>query len=666
MKHWNLCITLLLGILLISPDAFARGGSRGSSSGGSRGGSSSLSGSNRASSSGGSRGGSSSFSGGNRASSSSFDRPSSGSRNPTTGSSLSKPSTRPSTPTTRPSTPSSRPSTPSSRPSTLPATKPSVQRPTTLPSTKPGSGSGLPDAGNRPGSGSGIGDRPGSGSGNRPDTGVGNRPGQGSGISAGNRPTTLPADNRPSINRPTGNRPTTLPGMVTYPNRPGMGNNSNRPGMGNNSNRPGMGNNSNRPGNLNRPSTLPSNNGRWDNNKWGGNHGVWGNNNNVNIKINNNFSNNYNYSHRPDHWGDRPWWGASNCHGWHHGHWGYGYSSSYYHHHWWCDDDDFARGFMWGIGVWSFGNLIYNMGYQTYSNPYPAPVVQNTYVTYNQPVSVAAAAHPPGDEATVTSAEAKSNEASQRSRDAFAKGDYITASKALDEAIAATPGDVTLHEYRSLIFFALGKFSDAAGVLNPVLASGPGWGWETMIGFYNNSETYNQQLRKLEDYTKSAPTKADARFLLGYHYMVCGHMKEANLEFSKASELQPADSISRQLRDLTKSSIPETSEPDSSPPTKPDLMTQTQLPGLWVSDRGKEGKITFELKADGAYTWSYLNEGRKSDMNGTYSINDNGLLVMTTDDTQMIVELVRKDDKNMKFTIIGAPDGDPGLEFTKG
>ena len=148
--------------------------------------------------------------------------------------------------------------------------------------------------------------------------------------------------------------------------------------------------------------------------------------------------------------------------------------------------------------------------------------------------------------------------------------------------------------------------------------------------------------------------------------MVCGHMKEAYGEFSKASELQPADSISRQLRDLTKSSIPDTNETESTPPAKPNLMTQTQLPGLWVSDRGKDGKITFEVKADGSYTWSYLHEGRKSDMNGTYSINDKGLLVMTTDDTQMIAELVRKDDKNMKFTIIGAPDGDPGLEFTKG
>jgi hypothetical protein len=158
---------------------------------------------------------------------------------------------------------------------------------------------------------------------------------------------------------------------------------------------------------------------------------------------------------------------------------------------------------------------------------------------------------------------------------------------------------------------------------------------------------------------------ADARFLLGYHYMVCGHMKEANYEFAKVCELQPADSISRQLRDLTKSSLPGADD-NATPPAKPDLMTQTKLPGLWVSDRGKDGKVTFEVKPDGNYTWNYLHEGRSTAMSGAYSFNDKGLMVMTTDDTQMIVELVRKDDKHMKFTIIGAPDGDPGLEFTKG
>jgi hypothetical protein len=451
------------------------------------------------------------------------------------------------------------------------------------------------------------------------------------------------------MNRPGSTRPSTLPGMVTYPSRPGMGTG----GRG--------------PGNLNRPSTLPANRGNWNNNQWGGNRGVWGNGNNINININNNFRNNYNFAHNPGYWGNRPWWGAGNCHGWHHGHWGYGWSSSYYHRHWWCDDDDFIEGIMWGIGVWSLGNMIYNMGYQTYSNPYPAPVVvENTYVTYNEPISVAAASHPPGDESVVASAEAKSDEASQRSRAAFAKGDYITASKALDEAIVATPGDVTLHEYRALIFFALGKYSDAAAVLNPVLASGPGWSWQTMIGFYTDPEAYNQQFRKLEDYTKAAPSKADARFLLGYHYMVCGHMTEAYMEFSKAYELQPADQISRQLRDLTMSSIPSANPANDKPAVKPQLVTATQLPGLWVSDRGKDGKITFEVKADGTYAWGYLHDGRSTALNGTYAFNDKGLMVMTTNDAQMIVELVHKDDKHMKFTLIGAPDGDPGLEFTKG
>jgi len=450
------------------------------------------------------------------------------------------------------------------------------------------------------------------------------------------------------MNRPGSTRPSTLPGMVTYPSRPGVGTG----GRG--------------PGNLNRPSTLPANRGNWNHNQWGGNRGVWGNGNDVNIRINNNFRNNYNFAHNPGYWGNRPWWGAGDCHGWHHGHWGYGWSSSYYHHHWWCDDDDFIEGIMWGIGVWSLGNMIYNMGYQSYHNPYPAPTtVQHTYVNYSEPVSVAAAAHPPGDESALASAEAKSNEALKRSRDAFAKADYMTASKALDEAIAATPGDVTLHEYRALVFFALAKYSDAAAVLNPVLASGPGWSWQTMIGFYSDPEAYNQQIRKLEDYTKATPGKADARFLLGYHYMVCGHMKEANGEFAKACELQPADTISRQLRDLTKSSLPATDD-DTTPPAKPDLMTQAKLPGLWVSDRGKEGKVTFEVKPDGNYTWNYVHEGRSTAMSGTYSFDDKGLMVMSTDDTQMIVELVRKDDTHMKFTIIGAPDGDPGLEFTKG
>jgi tetratricopeptide (TPR) repeat protein len=417
---------------------------------------------------------------------------------------------------------------------------------------------------------------------------------------------------------------------------------------------------------LNRPGSRKPD---WDNSKWGGNKSVWGNRvnigNNVNINIDNHFRISNNFSYRPNYWGANPWWGASHCHSWHHGHWNYGWNSSYYRRHWWYEDDSFARGFMWGIGVWSLGNLIYDMGYHSYRNPYPAPRVENTYITYAQPVSVAAAANPPGENSSAELAEAKSDEALDRSRSSFKQGDYLSASKSVDEAIAHTPGDVTLHEYRSLVFFALGKYADAAGVLNPVLASGPGWSWETMIEFYNSSETYGEQLRRLESFVSNAPDKADARFLLGYHYMVCGHMEKSYEQFAKATELQPADSISRQLRDLTKSSIPDGGESEIEPPVRPEPVPLDQLAGTWVSDRGQDGKVTFIMTEAGDYTWTFMNGESSSELKGTYGLNDKGLLVLTSEDTQMVSIIELKEGSKLHFTLVGAPDGDPGLDFAR-
>jgi tetratricopeptide (TPR) repeat protein len=507
-----------------------------------------------------------------------------------------------------------------------------------------------------------------------------NRPGgDGSGI---NRP-----DGRPSLERPGLNRPTTLPGMVTYPNRPGSNNRPNLPGIGGND-RPNLGNidrdrinigdrnNVNigsinvggRNVGLNRPSTLPADRRNWDANRWGGNRSVWGNRTNIGntININNNFYGNNNFAFRPTFWGAHPWWGAGNSFVWHHGHWSFGWNSSFYRRSWWySSNSSFSSGFLWGISVWSLGNLIYNTGYQVYRNPYPAPVVQNTFVTYTQPISVAAAANPPGDEKVVASAEAKSADALERSRAAFKAGDYLVAYKAVDEAIFHTPGDPTLHEYRALILFALGKYADAAGVLNPVLASGPGWGWDTMIGFYNSSETYTEQLRNLESYVKNSPTKADSRFLLGYHYMVCGFMEKAYQEFAKASELQPADTISRQLRDLTKASIPDKGESDIQREAPPALVPADKLVGTWVSDRGEDGKVTFTMTSGGEYTWNFMNAGKSTELTGTYGLNEQGMLILISEDSQMVSAIEMKDDSKLHFTLIGAPEGDPGLMFVR-
>jgi tetratricopeptide (TPR) repeat protein len=600
-------------------------------------------------------------------------------RSPATGSKVQRPASKPaprpaSKPAQRPaSKPAQRPeakpaqrpeSKPAQRPETKPAQRPPVERPTSKPTGRPES---------------------------RPQTLPGEQP---AGKPDFNRP-----DGRPNTGRPGRNKPSTLPGMVSYPNRPGNANRPAKVGGGNNQvgnnvvNAGGVnvggGNTRIKTGNrntihvdqvnvnrrntgLNRPATLPANKRNWNTNQWGGNKSVWGNKanigNNVNINVNNNFYQNNNFAYKPNYWGAKPWWGAGNCHSWHHGHWNYGYNSHYYHNHWYFhDDNDFAEGFMWGIAVWSLGNMVYDMGYKSYRNPYPAPPVQNTTINYAQPVSVAAAAAPPGDDATATLAETKSDEALEKSRAAFKQGDYLAASKAVDEALAHTPGDVTLHEYRALVFFALGKYADAAGVLNPVLASGPGWGWDTMIAFYDGSSTYDGQLRKLEAYVKGSPDKADGRFLLGYHYLVCGHTDKAYEQFDKTVRLQPADSIARQLRDLTRESLPDAGGADAAPPVRPDPVPADKLVGDWTSDNGAQGKVTFKMAADGSFSWVFTGaEGQASELKGTYGLDDKGLLVLTTEDSQMISEITLKDDRQLKFVLIGGPDGDPGLDFNKG
>jgi hypothetical protein len=72
------------------------------------------------------------------------------------------------------------------------------------------------------------------------------------------------------------------------------------------------------------------------------------------------------------------------------------------------------------------------------------------------------------------------------------------------------------------------------------------------------------------------------------------------------------------------------------------------------------------MKESGDYIWSFMNAGQSSELKGTYGLNDKGLLVLTSDDSQMVSAITLDGDAKLNFVLIGAPDGDPGLDFTKG
>ena len=105
----------------------------------------------------------------------------------------------------------------------------------------------------------------------------------------------------------------------------------------------------------------------------------------------------------------------------------------------------------------------------------------------------------------------------------------------------------TLHEFLGLVYFAQGKYDQAAEPLYAVLSVGPGWDWTTVSGMYPDVETYTRQLRALEANVRANPNSAPARFVLAYQYLVQGHDQNAVDQLKAAVKLQPGDTLSAQL-----------------------------------------------------------------------------------------------------------------------
>lgn len=556
---------------------------------------------------------------------------------------------------------------------------------------------------------------------NQPD----NRPGgKGQGNAGNNRPAPRPPaladkrpgnnNNRPGDNRP-GNRPGDRPNHPNQPNRPG-GHTPFVPGkvtypgqIAKPANRPGSNNNKrpvnhpnritkNRPQSLNQVVTnnnIDNINNNWGNQWTNNNTTIWNNNQTTYrgpVVINQNFKNSVNYAYRPTSWGARPWWSSSTYHNWHHGSWNYGWNNSWHSYHRpvnYYRPPVYLPGYRpyvaprpvvpWGIAAWSLGSLFYDSGYSTYRNPYQAPPVQTqtTIINYTQPLSVVASKEVPQPQEAAMTAEEMSSAALERARDAFSNGDYLSALKSTDESISYAASDPALHEFRALCLFALGRYGDAAGVLNPVLASGPGWDWATMSAFYPDGEIYTVQLRKLEAYVDSRPDSADSQFLLGYHYLVAGFIDEAYGMFDSVTTLQPADTVAVQLRNLTGSSSPTADseevpaeEISDAPPADlgdgvvVEMISPDDIIGGWRSVSGDGKTITLTLSPDGPFEWNYEGAADGTVLSGEWSIDEEGQLILAAADVQMVATISLNED-TLQFILAGSPVGDPGLSFQR-
>ena len=331
------------------------------------------------------------------------------------------------------------------------------------------------------------------------------------------------------------------------------------------------------------------------------------------------------------------------------------------------------RPFGWGLGGWGLGSLYYNSGYLGYSNPY----YDNSYgaygdYTYSQPIPVRYNASLVVDQNDPNSAD----EVLDNADAAFQQNDYDAALDIINKGVSQYPDDSVLHEFRSLVLFARQDYQQAASTIHSVLAVGPGWDWTTLSSMYSDVAVYTIQLRALEAFTEANPQDAASRFLRAYHYMSCGHSDAAARELRKVVKLMPNDRVAVDLLKMIEAPEPDQSVETPSQPGQHSSQTSSQpavqpidpamLVGTWKASRTDGSKFNLTLTNNAQFTWSFAQKGQApQEFGGTYSVEENVLALERKGGGSLIAEVTPGEEAKFNFRMLGAPDEDKGLDFSK-
>jgi len=367
-------------------------------------------------------------------------------------------------------------------------------------------------------------------------------------------------------------------------------------------------------------------------------------------------------------------------HDWHHGYW-HGYADGWWDHLW---DEHPVAGAL-GVTAWGLNRAAYGFGLWGYYNPYYVEpyAVGTSYIDYSQPLIVSEpyAVEVPVQPTDATDAIASSGseplppgvtqaglDAFNQARTAFYSRDYSTALKEIDQAAVEMPQDATVHEFRGLVLFALGRYQEAAAPVHAVLAVGPGWDWTTMVGLYPSVDPYTVQLRALEKYVRENSDDASSRFLLAYHYITTRNTEAAITRLREVTRLRPDDTVAAEL--LTMLAGPQTESGTATPaPAATDsgaaAVPAEDLTGKWIASGPKESEYQVSFAADGTFNWSYASNGKTEQIGGVYAV-DGDVLALEPDSGGTLPARVSKPRPDiLKFEPAGAPTSDSTLMFRK-
>lgn len=386
---------------------------------------------------------------------------------------------------------------------------------------------------------------------------------------------------------------------------------------------------------------------------------------------------------------------------WHHGH--HGHHGHHHHKHGWGWRRWLFGGYHgWGlVGGYGWGNCYFDYCYTPpvvdYCNPYCddlGPGEAPGY-DYSEPVS----GQGPSTDAGMNQIDAAA--------EAFTRGDYKTALALSDKAAKEMPQNADLHQFRSLVLFAMGQYRESAAAAHAALMAGQGWNWETLRSFYADKETYTRQLRALEKYTNVNLKDPAGRFLLAYHYLMMGHGEAGAKELVAVVELEPRDKLAQTIlkavgKKLGKEfkpkvqpkpepeNVPQPMETEGPGPVQPSVPTlppagsqpvptPTPTPqpapktearlaevGTWVAKPEDGVTITLAMQQGGKFSWTVEADGEKTTISGKYTLSG-GELKLAGDKAGSPLEgkitVKSKDEFELKMKF--QPQDEPGLTFKR-
>ena len=239
-----------------------------------------------------------------------------------------------------------------------------------------------------------------------------------------------------------------------------------------------------------------------------------------------------------------------------------------------------------------------------------------------------------------------------------------------------------MHEFRGLILFAKGDYQQSAATIHSVLAVGTGWNWTTLSGLYGNVSTYTTQLRALEAFARNNPNDAASHFLLAYHYIVDGYPDAGATQLQQVAKLVPNDQVAANvLKLISKPSNAQSAatgdqsaqQPVPQPPpagssgSKPAVkpIDPASLVGTWHASRDDGSKFELTLTNDSKFDWKFTLKEKVEEFGGTYKYESNAIALERKDGGGLIAGLVPDGPEKFNFKLLGAPQEDPGLDFSK-